>query len=300
MKNQPGISKIFPSALAILLLAAVIAIPAGAQKSKAQNSQGAQDTQASSSSVTEDAPVPYTAAPVKPAKEGFWGHVNPFARKSWVKKRTDPINDQLGELGEVNSKNAKDITDVDSRAQSGIRRAQSTADGANQTATAAGEKARHAHTTALSAMSRVDTLNSTVNGLDSYQQTAEADVAFRGGQPVLSAEARRTLDDLATKVSGQPGYILEVEAHSPASGAAGIQNSERLAEAVKRYLVTEHEIPVYRMHAVALGNARGTGEEDNKPVRTSSVHIRLMENSLAAKGAVPPQSAASLTGAERP
>ena len=47
-----------------------------------------------------------------------------------------------------------------------------------------------------------------------------------------------------------------MEAHAPAAGSAGIQNSERLAEAVKRYLVTEHQIPVYRMHSVALGNAR--------------------------------------------
>ncbi len=72
---------------------------------------------------------------------------------------------------------------------------------------------------------------------------------------------------LAATVTGQQGYILEVEAHSPAAGSVGIQNSERLAEAVKRYLVTEHEIPVYRMHAVALGNAQdaATGDEDAKP-----------------------------------
>jgi hypothetical protein len=73
-----------------------------------------------------------------------------------------------------------------------------------------------------------------------------------------------------------------------------------LANAVKRYLVTQHEIPVYRMHAVALGNAREADDQDNKPVRISSVHIRLMENSLAAQAAAPPQGAASLNGAERP
>jgi hypothetical protein len=107
-------------------------------------------------------------------------------------------------------------------------------------------------------------------------------------------------------VSGQHGYILEVEAHSPLAGSAGIQSSERLAEAVKRYLVTDHDIPVYRMHAVALGNAIGADEasqdENGKPqrVRMSSVHVRLMENSLAAQGAAPPQGAASSTGAERP
>jgi hypothetical protein len=147
----------------------------------------------------------------------------------------------------------------------------------------------------------VDQLNTTVYGLDTYGQIGEVEVAFSGGQPVLSADARKRLDELAAKVTGQPGYILELEAHSPAPGSAGIQNSARLAQAVERYLVTQHDIPVYRLHAVALGNARGTGDEgQDKPVRTSSVHIRLMENSLAAQGAAPPQGAASSTGAERP
>jgi hypothetical protein len=57
------------------------------------------------------------------------------------------------------------------------------------------------------------------------------------------------------------------------------------------------------MHAVALGNARDAvaGDEDAKPkpVHTSSVHIRLMENSLAAQETAPPQGAVSSTGAER-
>ena len=125
-------------------------------------------------------------------------------------------------------------------------------------------------------------------------------VAFRGGQPVLSAAARKQLDGLAASVTGQPGYILEIEARSPVAGSVGIQNSQRLAEAVKRYLVTQHEIPVYRMHSVALGNARGAGDPEDQPVRTSSVHIRLMENSLAAQGAASPQGTAPSTGAERP
>jgi outer membrane protein OmpA-like peptidoglycan-associated protein len=242
----------------------------------------------------------YTAQPITPAKEGFWGRVNPFARKKWVKKQTDPINDRLTELDGVNAKNAKDIQDVDSRAQAGIHQAQSTADQANQTATAAGTQAQQANTTAQGASGHVDQLNATVNGLDQYHQVTEAEVKFRHGSAVLSADAKKQLDDLATSVQGQQGYILEVEAHAPGAGSVGIQSSERLADAVKRYLVTEHDIPVYRMHAVALGNAHATGDEDTKPVHMSSVHIRLMENSLAAQGGAPPQGAASLSGAERP
>ena len=50
---------------------------------------------------------------------------------------------------------------------------------------------------------------------------------------------------------------------------------------------------------IAQTAANNTGD-DNKVVKTSSVHIRLMENSLAARDAASPQGAASTTGAERP
>jgi hypothetical protein len=293
MKSKAATSTPFPSQLAILLLASAVGIPALAQQ--AQPTGTAQDTPPSMAQQQTSA-----SPSITPAKEGFWGRINPWARKKWVKKQTDPINDRLTELDGLNAKNSKDIQDMDGRAQAGIRQAQSAADAANQTATTAGTQAQQANTAAQSAAGHVDQLNGTVNGLDQYHQVTEAEVKFRGGTPILSADARKQLDDLAASVDGQHGYILDVEAHSPLAGSAGIQNSERLAEAVKRYLVTEHEIPVYRMHAVALGNARGNGEDDSVRVRTSSVHVRLMENSLAAQGAAPPQGVASSTGAERP
>ncbi|MGA7339930.1 MAG: OmpA family protein [Terracidiphilus sp.] len=231
--------------------------------------------------------------------------MNPFARKKWVKKQIDPINDRLSELDQVNAKNASDIKDVDSRAQAGIHQAQTTADSANQAALAAGNEAQTAGNTAQQASGHVDQLNSTVNGLDQYHQITDLSVAFHPGTSMLTEDSRQKLDQLAAGLAGRNGYILEMEAHSPASGSVGIQSSERLAEAVKRYLVTEHQIPVYRLHSVALGNAQEastSGDDSSTParIRTSSVHIRLMENSLAAQASAPPQSAQASTGAERP
>ncbi|MGA9062382.1 MAG: OmpA family protein [Terracidiphilus sp.] len=238
-------------------------------------------------------------------KEGFWGRIYPFARKKWVKRQTDPINDRLTELDEVNAKNAQDIKDVDARAQAGIQKAQSSADAANQIAMSANSQAQNASSTAQQASQHVDNINGTVNGLDQYHQITEAEITFRGGSPVLTADSKATLDQLASSLTGRDGYIVEMEAHSPMSGSAGIQSSERLAEAVKRYLVTEHQIPVYRMHAVALGNATmamNSDDQSEKPerIRTSSVHLRLMENSLAARAGASPQSAPAAAGAEQP
>jgi len=287
--------KYIPGQIAVLTLASAFTLSAAAQ----------QPANGSSNTPSETRPSPQTQDGNKlsqPPKEGFWGHVNPFARKKWVDRRLDPIRGELNELDEVNAKNAKDIQDVDSRAQAGISKAQTAADQANQVAMAATTQAQQANGIAGQASGKVNQLKTTVSGLDQYSEKNTVSISFKRGSSVLSDDAKKQLDDMATTLSGHQGYLLEVEAHAPGAGSLGITNSNRLAEAVKRYLVTEHEIPVFRMHAVALGNVpatTGTGDDKEaaKPVRTSYVELRLMENSLAAQDGSTPRSNPSVSGA---
>jgi len=299
MKTYEKNSGSFSRQFAVLLLASAIGFPVYAQQ--AQSTGDSQNTPPAAAQQQQPSPE---AQPLSQPKEGFWGRVNPFARKKWVKRQLDPINDRLSELDEVNARNARDIKDVDARAQAGIHQAQSTADAANQAAQAAGNEAQAASNTAQQASGHVDSLNTTVNGLDQYRSITDLSVNFRPGTSVLTSDSRQKLDELASSLTGRQGYILEMEAHSPASGSVGISASERMADSVKRYLVEEHQIPVFRLHSVALGNAQAStaGADDTKPerIRTSTVHIRLMENSLAAQAAAPPQSASASTGAEQP
>jgi len=285
------------SRVVLVALASVIAIPVGAQ-------QAQPDTSSQTPPVAQSqqpSPDVNQQRLEKAQKEGFWGKMQPFARKKWVKRQTDPINDRLSELDQVTAKNASDIKDVDSRAQAGIHQAQSTADAATQAATAAAAQAQQAGTVAQSATGKVGEIGTKVDGLDQYRPVSEVEVPFKGGSPILSEAATQELDKMVASVTGHIGYIIEVEAHAPGNGSVGIQHSQRLANVVNRYLV-EHDIPVYRLHAVALGNAQTqtVADADTKPVRTSSVHVKLMENTLAAQGAASPQGVASSTGAERP
>ena len=285
MRKQFRAPKLSPRQCAVVLLASAFVVPAIALQAQTST----QPQSAPPAATSQQPASPSNAMPSD--KEGFWGHVNPFARKKWVKKRLDPINDRLTELDQVNAKNATDIKDVDARAQAGIQHAQSTADAANQAATAAGTQAQAASTVAQGASGHVDHLNTTVNGIDQYHQISEADLPLHSA--ILSKDAKAQLDTLATSLAGHQGYIVEIEAHAPGAGAVGIQSSQRLAESVERYLVTEHQVPVYRMHFVALGNApivEPGADADSKParVRKGSVHIRLMENSLAAQDSTPP------------
>src|SRR5580692_7937473 len=99
------------------------------------------------------------------SKEGFWGHMNPFARKKWVAREVDPIKDRTNELDQLQAKNANDIRDVDKRAQAGINNALMAANTADTHAADAASKASAAQSTATGAQTRTDQLNGTVSNL---------------------------------------------------------------------------------------------------------------------------------------
>lgn len=214
------------------------------------------------------------------SNEGFWGHLNPFARKKWVKRQIDPVKDRLNELDELNAKNANEIKDVDARAQAGIHKAQDTADQASQQASAAGSTANQAQQTAQQASAQTDKLSSTVSNLDQYNQVSDTEIRFRPGQTALNEKAKDALDQIASQLKGQKGYLVEVQGYTHTRGQAGVEASQRLTNSVVRYLVEQHQIPVYRIHQLGLGNA--PEGSDGTKVTGSVVHVTLVQNSLAA------------------
>ena len=248
--------------------------------------------QSSSSMNPNDATTYATGKPLEnQSNEGFWGHMNPFARKKWVKREVDPIRDRENELDQLQAKNANDIKDVDRRAQAGISNAMMAANAADQHAADAANRANAAQTTATTATTRTDALNGTVSGLDQYQAATSTDVPFASGRTVLGPQGKSTLDDMAAKLAGDKGYIVEIQAYS----RGGVQTSQAMADSVARYLVTEHQVPLYRIYRTGLGRAPKPGEamaastttastgtaDASEPLPTNGVRVTLLHNSLA-------------------
>jgi outer membrane protein OmpA-like peptidoglycan-associated protein len=264
--------------LIALPLAAVLALPALAQSnspSTSSTSAQAQPAATSTDNATGKAPL----AP--PSREGFWGRVNPFARKKYVQRQTEPIRDRVNELDELTSANSKNIKDTDSRAQSGIKLASDKASEADQHAVDAGNKATAAQQSAQQVTTRVQTVETVVSNIDQYKASNQTEIRFRPGQTVLSKNAKDALDTMATSVKGQRGYIIEVQGFSSGKGQTAITSSQKMAESVVRYLVLNHEIPVYRIYLVGMGNAP-VATDDPKTKRTSGgrVEISLLKNDL--------------------
>ena len=266
-----------------LPLAAVLAFPALAQTTSSTSDQ-TQQPAATQSTSTDNSSASGKAPLAAPSREGFWGRVNPFARKNYVKRQTEPIRDRVNELDELTSANGKAIKDTDARAQAGIKLASDKANEADQHAVDAGNKATAAQQSAQQVTARVQTVETVVGNIDQYKASNQTEIRFRPGQTMLSKNAKDALDTMATGVKGQRGYIIEVQGFSSGKGQTAISNSQKMAESVVRYLVLNHEIPFYRIYLVGMGNAPAptATDETAKTKRLSGgrVEISLLKNDL--------------------
>ena len=264
--------------LSLLLLGGALSTTALAQSS---TSATPTDTPPPAKAMSPDNSGSYaTGKPLEmQSKEGFWGHMNPLARKKWVKRQVDPIKDRTNELDQLQAKNANDIRDVDKRAQAGINNALMAANTADSHAADAASKANAAQSTASGASTRTDQLNGTVSNLDQYQQVVAASVPFAAGRTTLGPQGKASLDDLSAKLTGEKGYIIEVQGYSK----GGVQTSQAMADSVVRYLVTEHQVPLYRIYRTGLGKQTGTPADGEEAV-VNGVRVTLMHNSLASMG----------------
>ena len=263
-----------------LLVAGILAVPAFTQDTSSPTStQPAQTTtQTNTQSTTQPAPITKadTATgkdPLQPdTHEGFWGKLNPWARKKYVQRQTDPIRGRVNELDELTAANGKQIKDVDARAQQGIQLASTKANEADQHAIDATNRANAAQQSASQASTRLNSVEQVVGNIDQYTPSTQTEIRFKSGETALSKAAKDALDEMATPLKSQHGH-----------GQAAIQNSQKMADSVVRYLVLNHDVPVYRIYLVGMGNApREATTGDGKPKRTTGgrVEVSLLKNNL--------------------
>ncbi len=287
--------------LLTLPLAAALIVPAAAQQTTSDQQQPATSSSSSSPSQSSSSVGSQNTnsdqnlsaqQPLQPdTREGFWGKMNPFARKKYVQRQLSPIRNRVNELDDLTAENARQIKDVDARAQQGIRDADAKASLADQHATDAGNRAQAANQTALQASNRLNTVEQVVGNIDQYQPATQTEIRYRSGQTSLSPKAKEALDDMTANLKDQKGYIIEVQGFSTGAGSAGVQNSQAMANSVVRYLVTKNEIPVYRIFVMGMGNAKLPAAEGTSGAHGNRVEISLLKNNVDQLASASPSNA---------
>jgi len=261
----------------ILLLTALVSLSIYGAAQQTDTNTG---SSAGGQTASDRAPIPADTS------KDFWDGddpnfanliTHPFASKKYVQRHTQPIRDRLNELDQLTSESSAQIKDVDARAQHGIQLASEKTSLADQHAADAVNKAQLAQTAATLASTRVGDTEQKISNLDQYHGTAQTEIHFRPGQSVLSKNAKDALDQMAVPLKDQHSYVVEVRGFSSGKGQAAAAASRRMADSVVRYLVLTHQIPVYRIYVMSMGNATAPGQTR---LTGGRVDVSVLKNDL--------------------
>ncbi len=153
--------------------------------------------------------------------------------------------------------------------------------------------AKAAQDTADAAVAGVNATNKRIGDIDDYVVQSTATVNFKVGSAILSPEAKTSLDQVAAASTTLKGYTIEVTGFASAEGNTKSNKilSERRAQAVKDYLIENHNIPLRRigtsygfgeLQAVA-DNATKEGREQNRRVEVKLMVSRGINQNVEVK-----------------
>src|SRR5882762_577565 len=143
--------------------------------------------------------------------------------------------------------------------------------------------ARAAQETADAAVTGVNETNERISALDDYVPQTTTAVNFKVNSALLSDDAKTKLDDLATRAMNTKGYVIEVSGYTDATGSVQKNRvlSQHRADAVIRYLVENHQIPLRRIITpYGYGKTNPVADNSTREGREQNrrVEIKLLVN----------------------
>jgi peptidoglycan-associated lipoprotein len=194
-----------------------------------------------------------------------------------VNNKVDTLSQSLEAAQERTRQNEGRIGEVDQHATAAATAAsaaQSAADQAAQRALAANEAAN-------AAGSKADAVDKASKRIVYEVVLSENQGNFKLGKTTLPDEAKAKIDELVTRMKADPkGAYFEIEGHTDNVGDKVFNEKLGLerAEAVKRYLYEQHQIPLHRMNVISYGEDKPLAPNKTKDGRAQNraVVIRVL------------------------
>ena len=186
-----------------------------------------------------------------------------------VNQKVDSQGRAIEETQERTRKNEGRISEVDSKAQAATQSAQA----ANA---AAAEARMAANTVGTEANAKFDTIDKTNRRLVYEVVLSEDSGNFKFGKTMLPDEAKTKIDEMVAQLKQDPKNIyLEIEGHTDGVGAARTNEQIGLAraEAVKKYLYEQYQIPLHKMNVISYGKEKPVAPNKTKAGRAQNRRV---------------------------
>ena len=194
-----------------------------------------------------------------------------------------------GEVGNVNTK-VDTLTGTVEETQERTRRNEERIGAVDEKAEAAGKSAASARTAADAAAAsakevdgKVVTVNNRVTAVEAasrrliYEVTLSEDQGnFAFNKATLPDEAKARLDKMVSDLKADPkGIYIEIEGHTDNRGTPEVNEKigmER-AEAVKRYLYEQHQVPLHKINVISYGEEKPVAPNNTRDGRAQNRRV---------------------------
>jgi outer membrane protein OmpA-like peptidoglycan-associated protein len=138
---------------------------------------------------------------------------------------------------------------------------------------------------AVDARTAVDRVGNEVNVLDqrfeNRNNLAVAEqqaITFRFDSATLDPKQQPILDQIAATLKEKPDAVLVLEGRTDSTGNSeyNVRLGERRVESVRRYLVVEKGVPVWKIHEISFGAAQPMAENNSREGREKNRAVALM------------------------
>ena len=153
----------------------------------------------------------------------------------------------------------------------------------DQKAAAAGQRADAAGRSAADARAAADAVNSRADSIEKafkrlvYQVVLSEDKGnFKFGKAVMPDEAKGEIDQLVAQLKSEPnGAYIEIEGHTDNAGpnASNYKLGLERAEAVKRYLYEQHQVPLHKISVISYGEEKPVAPNKTKAGRAQNRRV---------------------------
>ena len=203
------------------------------------------------------------------------------ATKKMVKQRVGEVNDKVDTLSksveetqERTKSNESKINDVDQRAQASSQKAYGRADEAYANADKANAAADKVN-------ARADAIETASKKIVYEVVLSEDKGGFKFGQSKMPTDMQAQVDQIVQQWKANPnGGYIEIEGHTDNVGSKDLNYKLGLerAEAVKRYLYENQQIPLHKMNVISYGSEKPVASNKTKDGRaqTRRVVIRVL------------------------
>ncbi len=189
-----------------------------------------------------------------------------------VNAKVDTLSGTLEETQERTRQNEGRIGEVDKKAEAAGRSA-TEARTAADSAAAAAAKVAEANT---ATNGRVDEVVAASRRLVYTVTLSEDQGNFKFGKTDLPDTAKMRLDEVIAQLKANPNNIfIEIEGHTDNVGGKDLNEKlgmER-AEAVKRYLYEQHQIPLHKINVISYGEDKPVAPNRTKDGRAQNRRV---------------------------